>query len=386
MGAFTAASNITGICLDVDGITALLHRYGALAFWDYATAAPYIKVDMNPTEREGGREGGMEGAVGSVTAAGIRTPTTIGRMMEVGGEGELSSSSWGSTHAEGRSRIPSSSSSSSSSLFSQPPNFKKDAVFFSGHKFVGGPGTSLPPSLPPFPLPSTFSHQPSLPPSLPSTGTPGVLVVKKALLRNEVPERPGGGTVFFVKDHSHRYLSNQVEREEGGTPDILGSIRLGLCFQLKDRVGAEYAKEREALFAKKTLESFCSNPNIVVLGDFKTPRLPIFSFLIRHGPSYLHYNFVCALLNDLFGIQVRLCPPSLLPSLPHSSKTLRNNLNFFFLPVPPSLPASPFSPAVAASAPVPTANVCWASSPPPATPTRVPCSNSWRSFDRASLA
>jgi len=145
-----------------------------------------------------------------------------------------------------------------------------------------------------------------------------VLVVKKALLRNEVPEHPGGGTVFYVKDHSHRYLSNQVEREEGGTPDILGSIRLGLCFQLKERVGAEYTKEREALFAKKTLESFCSNPNIVVLGDFKTPRLPIFSFLIKHGPSYLHYNFVCALLNDLFGIQVRPRFSSLPPSLPPS--------------------------------------------------------------------
>jgi hypothetical protein len=128
-------------------------------------------------------------------------------------------------------------------------------------------------------------------------------------------------------------------------------------------VGAEYAKEREALFAKKALESLCSNKRIVVLGhDSRTPRLPIFSFLIRHnercvglcGPlrvclhvamiapqagspvvgvveactgacemlgwtseahrppfsaqrtrSFLHYNFVCALLNDLFGIQTR---------------------------------------------------------------------------------
>jgi len=29
-------------------ITALLHKYGALAFWDYAAAAPYVKIDMNP--------------------------------------------------------------------------------------------------------------------------------------------------------------------------------------------------------------------------------------------------------------------------------------------------------------------------------------------------
>ena len=44
IGAFTAASNITGLCADVDAVTALLHEYGALAFWDYATAGPYLKV------------------------------------------------------------------------------------------------------------------------------------------------------------------------------------------------------------------------------------------------------------------------------------------------------------------------------------------------------
>jgi len=242
IGAFTAASNITGICLDVPAITALLHRYGALAFWDYATAAPYLKMDMNASSWDGGAMLGSQGAARS--------------------EGEEIGPT-GSPQGPRPSLPP-----------NARPNYKIDALYLSGHKLVGGPGT------------------------------PGVLVVKKFLVQNDVPERPGGGTVFFVKDHSHRYLSNQVEREEGGTPDILGSIRLGLCFGLKERVGATYATERGALFAKKTLESFCSNRNIVVLGDFQSPRLPIFSFLIRHGPSFLHYNFVCALLNDLFGIQV----------------------------------------------------------------------------------
>ena len=38
IGCFTAASNITGTINCVDDITILLHRYGALALWDYATA------------------------------------------------------------------------------------------------------------------------------------------------------------------------------------------------------------------------------------------------------------------------------------------------------------------------------------------------------------
>lgn len=48
IGSFTAASNITGIVSDTDRITCLLHKYGFLSFWDYATAAPHVKIDMNP--------------------------------------------------------------------------------------------------------------------------------------------------------------------------------------------------------------------------------------------------------------------------------------------------------------------------------------------------
>lgn len=47
-GSFSAASNVTGDLEDVDKVTATLHRSGALALWDYATAAPYVQVDMNP--------------------------------------------------------------------------------------------------------------------------------------------------------------------------------------------------------------------------------------------------------------------------------------------------------------------------------------------------
>lgn len=51
IGCFSAASNITGILADVDTITVMLHKHGALAFWDYATAAPYVKIDMNPVAK-----------------------------------------------------------------------------------------------------------------------------------------------------------------------------------------------------------------------------------------------------------------------------------------------------------------------------------------------
>ena len=47
--SLNAASNITGIFTDVDSISTLVHSYSGVIFWDYATAAPYVKIDMNPS-------------------------------------------------------------------------------------------------------------------------------------------------------------------------------------------------------------------------------------------------------------------------------------------------------------------------------------------------
>ena len=46
IGSFSAASNVTGITTDVDAVASLLHSFGALSFWDYAAAAPYVQIDM----------------------------------------------------------------------------------------------------------------------------------------------------------------------------------------------------------------------------------------------------------------------------------------------------------------------------------------------------
>lgn len=48
IGSFSAASNVTGIVSDTRAVTRLLHAHGALAFWDFAAAAPYVTIEMNP--------------------------------------------------------------------------------------------------------------------------------------------------------------------------------------------------------------------------------------------------------------------------------------------------------------------------------------------------
>ena len=209
IGGFSAASNVTGIVSDTRSVSALLHRHGALAFWDYAAAAPYVAIEMNPVEPEG------------------------------------------------------------------DPLTAKDAVFISPHKFAGGPGT------------------------------PGVLVVKRALVTNRVPTVPGGGTVSYVSATGHSYLSDLAVREEGGTPAIIESIRAGLVFKLKAAVGEDTIETLEHDFVSRAIESWSANPNIRILGNHEAKRLSIVSFLIKRGDRYLHHNFVVALLNDLFGIQAR---------------------------------------------------------------------------------
>ena len=156
------------------------------------------------------------------------------------------------------------------------PQAYKDAVFLSPHKFIGGPGT------------------------------PGVLVVRRELLTNTVPDVVGGGTVAYVNPSEHVYLADSVHREEGGTPAIVESIRAGLVFALKDAVGVDTIHAREEDFVHRAMTAWDEHPSIQVLGSRTAERLSIVSFTVkRPGGRYLHHNFVVAVLNDLFGIQAR---------------------------------------------------------------------------------
>ncbi|MFU8840576.1 MAG: aminotransferase class V-fold PLP-dependent enzyme [Nitriliruptoraceae bacterium] len=151
----------------------------------------------------------------------------------------------------------------------------KDAVFVSPHKLVGGPGT------------------------------PGLLIARRELFSSAVPTVPGGGTVAFVNAHEHRYLDELEEREEGGTPDIVGAVRAGLVFQLKQAVGVDTIVAHERSAIQRAIAAWREEPTLEVLGNLEAERLSIVSFVVRHGDRYLHHELVVALLNDLFGIQAR---------------------------------------------------------------------------------
>lgn len=147
-----------------------------------------------------------------------------------------------------------------------------DAIFFSPHKFLGGPGTS------------------------------GVLIFNKKLYKNMVPDHPGGGTVSWTNPWGeHKYLDNIEEREDGGTPGFLQVIKTALAVKLKEQMGVQNILQREKEITDYVFETLGNVSNLNILAPQHTERLGVISFYI----DGLHYNLGVKMLNDKFGIQTR---------------------------------------------------------------------------------
>jgi selenocysteine lyase/cysteine desulfurase len=152
------------------------------------------------------------------------------------------------------------------------PAQKLDAIFFSPHKFLGGPGSS------------------------------GVLIFCKSLYKNRIPDHPGGGTVRWTNPWGgHAYIDDIEMREDGGTPGFLQAIKTAFCIALKEKMGVEAIAERERALVDKAFTLLGNVPDLTVLAEGMRDRLPVFSFYI----AGIHHNLIVKLLNDRFGIQVR---------------------------------------------------------------------------------
>jgi len=147
-----------------------------------------------------------------------------------------------------------------------------DAIFFSPHKFLGGPGAT------------------------------GVLIFNKKLYKNLVPDNPGGGTVSYTNPWGdHDYFDDIETREDGGTPAFMQTIKIALCVQLKDIMGTDKIYNREEEINEKLFACLEAIPNATILAPTHKKRLGIFSFYVKD----VHFNLIVKLLNDRFGIQTR---------------------------------------------------------------------------------
>ncbi|MCT8341095.1 aminotransferase class V-fold PLP-dependent enzyme [Flavobacteriaceae bacterium TK19130] len=152
------------------------------------------------------------------------------------------------------------------------PSIKLDAVFFSPHKFLGGPGSS------------------------------GVLVFHKSLYKNSVPDCPGGGTVDWTNPWGlHKYLDDIEGREDGGTPGFLQVIRAALAIRLKEKMGTHNILKREEELLAQFFERFQHHDSISILAGNHVERFAVVSFTVKG----LYHDLAVKLLNDRFGIQTR---------------------------------------------------------------------------------
>lgn len=204
IGAFSAASNVTGVCTDPAPITALMKEFGGKVVWDYAGAGPYLQMSMNP-----------------------------------GG------------HAV-------------------------DAIVVSPHKFIGGPSAS------------------------------GVLIVRRDAASATKPGRPGGGTVAFVNADLHDYVACLEQREEGGTPNVIGDIRAALAMIVKDVVGQSRIDQINQRLSNRAIEAWADIDGLQLLAPERHERLPIFSFVpLQADGQRICYKAFTTGLSDHFGIQAR---------------------------------------------------------------------------------
>lgn len=202
IGAFTSCSNVTGISTPYFELARIMHEHGGICFIDFAASAPYMDIDMHPSD----------------------------------------------------------------------PMEKLDGIYFSPHKFLGGPGSS------------------------------GVLIFDASLYNSKTPDNPGGGTVDWTNPWGeYKYIDDIELREDGGTPGFMQAIRTALSIELKNQMNPAKMIAREEELIKIVFRELDSIPNLKILADNVRKRLGVISFYIEG----IHFNLIVKLLSDRFGVQVR---------------------------------------------------------------------------------
>ncbi len=147
-----------------------------------------------------------------------------------------------------------------------------DAMFYSPHKLLGGPGSC------------------------------GLLAVRKNLFDTDAkPTFAGGGTVRYVSRTSHYFVDEIEDREDAGTPGILQLIRAALAYQLRNELGFEWISERKKSLYTRFIEGLREIEGAICYGCRNSENIGIVSFNVQGIDPYT----LCTILSESQGFQTR---------------------------------------------------------------------------------
>lgn len=162
--------------------------------------------------------------------------------------------------------------SAASSPYLNIPSELYDAMFFSPHKLLGGPGSC------------------------------GLLAVRKQLYPANVnPTFAGGGTVRYVSRSSHYFVDDLEDREDAGTPGILQLIRAALAYQLRNELGFEWIEERKQVLYERLIKGLKTVKGAACYGVSESKNIGIVSFNVANVDPYA----LCGELSAKSGFQTR---------------------------------------------------------------------------------
>ena len=135
-------------------------------------------------------------------------------------------------------------------------------------------------------------------------GSPGVVIAKKSFLSAVDPDEVGGGMVDRVFPDNYFITKKFPDREEAGTPNILGAITLGAAIHVLDSIGMDTVLKEDIELTNYALNKMLKIDDLVIYGETSTekcPRAGTISFNIKS----MDHGLVAAVLNDYFNIAVR---------------------------------------------------------------------------------
>ena len=135
-------------------------------------------------------------------------------------------------------------------------------------------------------------------------GSPGVVIARKSFMEAIEPEEVGGGMVDKVFPDNYFVSKQFPDREEAGTPNILGAITLGSAIHVLDSIGMDIILREDIELIQYAMDKMRKLSDIYIYGNTDTticPRAGTISFNILN----MDHGLVAAILNDYFNIAVR---------------------------------------------------------------------------------